>query len=95
MAREPRQCLVAQDLSRPRSHAHLHTLLASLDGGDVAGDTTTNDYKVFLLCRDTKESVSFGCLLDIEVHQNPIPAAEAYFLLQWTILGSLQDEVAR
>jgi hypothetical protein len=29
---------------------HLETLLAGLDGGDVAGNTTTNDDQVLLLC---------------------------------------------
>jgi hypothetical protein len=29
---------------------HLHAFLASLDGGDISGDTTADDDKILLLC---------------------------------------------
>ena len=34
----------------PRSWTYLEALLASLDGGDIAGNTATDDNKVLLLC---------------------------------------------
>lgn len=33
-----------------KSRAYLETLLASLDGGNVSGNTATNDNEVLLLC---------------------------------------------
>jgi hypothetical protein len=36
---------------RDCAEAYLHAFLGSLDGGDIAGDTTANDDQILLICR--------------------------------------------
>lgn len=57
----------------PRSLTYLEALLASLDGGDIAGNTATDDNKVLLLCAN----VSLPAINWNTFDTQPIPVSVA------------------
>jgi hypothetical protein len=57
----------------PRSWTYLEALLASLDGGDIAGNTATDDNKVLLLCAN----VSLPAINRSDIKSKPIPVSVA------------------
>lgn len=56
-----------------RSWTYLEALLASLDGGDIAGNTATDDNKVLLLCAN----VSLPAINRSNANTKPLPVSVA------------------
>ena len=57
----------------PRSWMYLEALLASLDGGDIAGNTATDDDEVLLLCAN----VSLPAINRSNANKESLPASVA------------------
>ena len=53
--------------------AYLEALLASLDGGDITGNTATDDNKVLLLCAN----VSLPAINRSNANTDPLPVSVA------------------